>query len=120
MRFGYYIDGPELRKYVDNRLFADYLASHFPAMKLLKNYVSSTEGGCSGPALRCGAGVCPPALYIDGTPIYIPGILGDIPDLRNYNSEEFVGIEWYADAATIPTEYGGTGAQCGALLLWRP
>lgn len=125
---GHFMDGAELRKSVDNHSFVNYLASHFPSLNVTQKakasdptYLSSGRGGCSGPAMKCGASTsaCLIAMYIDGVALYVPGRGMQVPDLVDYRSEDFAAVEWYPGAGSVPAKYSTTGATCGVLLLWR-
>jgi hypothetical protein len=112
MGLGYFIVGGELRDHADNHLFGDYLVSRFPRLSL--------DTDREGDEYLAQAGThCPVALYVDGAVVYKPGMSPVVEDFRNYKSEDYVGVEWYSGASTVPVEYGGTGATCGVLLLWR-
>ncbi|HEY4216958.1 MAG TPA: hypothetical protein VGM67_07465 [Gemmatimonadaceae bacterium] len=112
MGMGYYVDGAELRDHADNRVFGDYLISRFPRLSLLTARDGTEYLAQSGTH-------CPVSIYVDGAVVYKPGMSSSVEEFRNYKSEDFVAVEWYSGAATVPTEYGGTGATCGVLLLWR-
>jgi hypothetical protein len=72
---------------------------------------------------------CPPALYLNGGPIWqprirTPGIPGDEAPLgmiRTYLEEragDVETIEVYRGPAEVPAEYGGTAARCGVIAVW--
>ncbi|HEY4219326.1 MAG TPA: hypothetical protein VGM67_19415 [Gemmatimonadaceae bacterium] len=113
--FGHYIDGAELRKYVDDHSFVNYLASHFAGVSLLMRRSPSDPAYLS--TKRTG-GPCPVSLYVDGVLVYSPGGGQPIPDLSNYNSTEYAAVEFYS-AASAPVQFNATGSSCGVLLLWR-
>lgn len=112
MGLGYFIVGGELRDRADNLPFGDYLVSRFPRLTLRTNRAGDQY-------LSQSASNCPIAVFVDGVVVYKPGQSSMVEDFRGYKAEDYVGVEWYPSAATIPTEYGGTGASCGVLLLWR-
>jgi hypothetical protein len=60
---------------------------------------------------------CRPLVFLDG--MMIPSRMGPNEDaLSAINPESLAGIEAYAGAASIPTEYNVTGSACGVVLLW--
>jgi hypothetical protein len=108
---GYFIVGGELRDRADNFPFGDYLTSRLPNLSLKTDR--------AGDQFLVSGGGCPVSIYVDGAVVYKPGMSPNVEDFRNYKSEDYEGVEWYSGASTVPTEYGGTGATCGVLLLWR-
>jgi hypothetical protein len=61
---------------------------------------------------------CYSAIYLDGVRLYSPGDGIPVPDLSRYDIGSLAAVEFYPGPATTPLEYGGTGANCGTLLLW--
>lgn len=39
-------------------------------------------------------------------------------DLQHLTTDTWGGVEYYAGGAEVPPQYGGTGGDCGTLLLW--
>jgi hypothetical protein len=80
----------------------------------------STRKPCYGPALRaCSRPDCYVEIHIDGVLIYSPGIGGEIPDLAKMGVTDLAGIEFYADAASMPIDmHSSTDQGCGSLWLW--
>ena len=40
------------------------------------------------------------------------------PDIDSFLPEHIAAIEYYAGPATTPTEFAGTGASCGTIVIW--
>lgn len=125
--FGRFIDSVELRKHADNRPLAFYLASHFPGLRVTPKkgigeptYLSGNRSQCSGKAFSCsGLNACPISLYVDGVPVFIPGLTPGPPDLDDYQATDYAAVEWYPGGATVPEQFNVTGSKCGVMLLWR-
>ena len=85
--------------------------------------VSAVEFSTStGNAATCGGGIPMPAayymiVYVDGVRIWAPGSR-DPPDFDQLRNNQYQGIEIYRGSAELPVQYQGTGAACGAILLW--
>lgn len=61
---------------------------------------------------------CAVAVLVDGVKMY-SGAQGEpLFDVNVIPSREIAGIELYAGAASIPTEFATVGRTCGALLIW--
>jgi hypothetical protein len=69
--------------------------------------LSAREGG--NPSM----GACPMQIYVDRVPLATPFNLDLLPQPR-----DIFGIEVYAGASTIPTEYSGMNRGCGVILVW--
>lgn len=63
---------------------------------------------------------CFSQVYLDGVKIYSPMVSGGAaaPDMRRFRPETFAGVEYYSGPAVTPPEFGGTGAECGTIVLW--
>jgi hypothetical protein len=62
---------------------------------------------------------CFSQVYLDGVQLYSPGSDNQpVPDLGQFDAASLEAVEFYPGPATTPVEYGGTGAQCGTILLW--
>ena len=61
-----------------------------------------------------------PVVYLDGIKVYSPrvGTSGTMPILSDITSHDIEAIEVYHGAASVPPEYSGSDAQCGAILIW--
>jgi hypothetical protein len=88
----------------------------------------STRKGCIGLAFTvCTHPNCYVEIYIDGVLIFNPAMLAkdmnnpslQPPDLSRMGLTEFAGIEFYADAASMPIDmHSSTDSGCGSLWLW--
>lgn len=60
---------------------------------------------------------CYPSVYLDGVLVHIAG---DGPAMLNQLvvPDQIAGMEVYQGGASMPLEYGGTNASCGAVVLW--
>jgi hypothetical protein len=121
---GHFFDTEDLRKIEGGRSLMNYLASRLPGMSLYRQdpkdhptdwYMSSGRGRAQG------GRYCPIAIYIDGSALFIPGVTRPQipPDISQLNPYDFAAVEYYADGATAPSQFNGTGSDCGVLLLWR-
>lgn len=63
---------------------------------------------------------CFSQVYLDGVKIYSPTVSGGTaaPDMRRFRPETFAAVEYYSGPAVTPPEFGGTGAECGTIVLW--
>lgn len=65
---------------------------------------------------------CPMQIYLDGVKIFEPrrggGRAIEPPDLNQFGVTQLEGIEVYAGPAQTPSQLGGTGGQCGTVVLW--
>jgi hypothetical protein len=62
---------------------------------------------------------CYAQVIVDGVRLWAPGVTRDaVPDLSTYDASRLEAVEFYAGPSSTPVEYGGTGAQCGTILLW--
>ena len=80
----------------------------------------STNASAAG--ATCGGGTPLPAacymsIYQDGVRIWGPGS-PEVPDFEQMRNNQFEGVEVYRGPAELPIQYQGTGAACGAILLW--
>jgi Carboxypeptidase regulatory-like domain len=88
----------------------------------------STRKGCIGRAFTvCTHPNCYVEIYIDGVMIYNPTMTEkdpsnpalQPPDLARMGLTDFAGIEFYADAASMPIDmHSSTDEGCGSLWLW--
>ena len=63
------------------------------------------------------AAACYMSVYVDGLRIWGPGT-PDPPDFEGMRNNQYEGVEIYRGPSELPTQYQGTGAACGAILLW--
>ena len=59
---------------------------------------------------------CYLAVFVDGRRVWAPGE-PDPPNVDDYLSRDLEGVEVYR-GADLPAELGGTGAICGAIVMW--
>lgn len=77
---------------------------------------STTAGAtCSGGIPMAAA--CYMSVYVDGVRQWAPGSV-DPPDFDQMRNMQYEGVEIYRGPAELPIQYQGTGAACGAILLW--
>lgn len=61
---------------------------------------------------------CYTQVYVDGVLVYSPAPNVPLFDINSISPSTLQAAEFFSGPATTPTEYGGTGASCGTLLLW--
>lgn len=76
----------------------------------------------SSAGATCGGGLpmeaaCYMSIYQDGIRIWSPGS-PDPPDFTQFRNGMYEGVEVYRGPSELPMQYQGTGAACGAVLLW--
>jgi hypothetical protein len=76
----------------------------------------------TGSVATCGGGTPMPAacymsVYVDGVRIWTAGSR-DPPDFDQLRNNQYEGVEIYRGPSELPAQYLGTGAACGAILLW--
>jgi len=76
----------------------------------------------TGTMVTCGGGTpmaaaCYMSVYVDGVRIWAAGSR-DPPDFDQFRNNQYEGVEIYRGPAELPIQYQGTGAACGAILLW--
>jgi hypothetical protein len=69
---------------------------------------------CSGKTMPA---ACYMSIYVDGVRIWAPGSR-DPPDFDQMRNNQYQGVEIYRGPSELPIQYQGTGAACGAILLW--
>lgn len=128
--FGKFIDSVELRR-SDLRRLSDVLRS-VPGLRMVRYQECSDprRTRCGPIELRAagGRGVtsmlgrnedCWMSVLLNGSPIYSSSDHRPPPDFsRDFQVQELEAIEVYRSSAETPTEYSGTAAQCGVILLW--
>lgn len=60
----------------------------------------------------------PPVLYIDGVQVNQPEDGAAMPELASVQGMDVQAIEVYRGAATLPPEFAGPDAMCGAIIIW--
>ncbi len=69
-------------------------------------------------------GRCMPAVYVDGSLVRRAQSFDEDPNRAVLYLDDLIpmdaidGIEFFRDPAEIPVQYGGTGANCGVVLVW--
>lgn len=121
MGFGKFIDSGMLRE-MDNRKVGDVLA-RYTNVKLIRRadrvYAhSSRQVGANkgaGPPDNCWMQV-----IVDGVAVYQPGpTFRPVPDFnRDWVVSEIEAMEVYSSAAGTPSEFSGTSAACGTIVIW--
>lgn len=61
---------------------------------------------------------CYSQVYVDGVMVYTPAPNVPLFDINSISPSTLQAAEFFSGPATTPSEYGGTGASCGTLLLW--
>lgn len=113
---GTFLDGEEIAAQLPSSL--EEILRPIPGVRIA--HTVTTRGGRPVVVIRG----CLPAIYIDGVqarrgtpfeskPDREPVYLSDL-----VNPEDIEGIEVYTSPAELPAQYGGTGAECGVLLVW--
>jgi hypothetical protein len=88
-----------------NATLADILSADVPAVYMTDGAAASRRGGISK------SGPCYLSVWLDGVRS-LPRRLDQI------STADIAGIEVYRGPSEVPLQYGGTGAQCGVLLIW--
>lgn len=57
-------------------------------------------------------------IFLDGVRVYSMTLPGLPPRIEQYTVNGLEAIELYSGGAQVPSQYGGTGAACGTLVLW--
>ena len=70
------------------------------------------------PYLAGGRSHCPMQVYLNGIVIYKPSTGMTPPIIDEWNPSNLDGIEVYRGPSETPSQYGGTGSNCGTVLLW--
>lgn len=102
---GVFIDQDQVESRVALR--ASDLLMNRPGIQVLD--APGQRGG--GRQILSGGRGCPIAIYVDGARVF-----GDLDDVVRPN--DIAGLEVFRSPAELPTEYTGTGSQCGVLLVW--
>ena len=59
-----------------------------------------------------------PVVYIDGVQVNQPEAREPLRELRMVHSMDIEALEVYRGAASVPAEFSGPDAMCGALIIW--
>lgn len=110
--FGKFIDWTSLRKQ-DHRRTSD-LFREIPGVRI--RYDRNGQ-----PYLASARENCPMQIYLNGVVIFKPtggpgG--GTPPTIDLWNVSEFDAIEIYRGPSETPMQFGGTGGNCGTVMLW--
>lgn len=107
--FGRFIDWTVLRK-SEHRRVTD-LFREVPGVRI--RYNDRGE-----PFLESAREHCPMQVYFNGIEIYRRGGASTPPILDQWSVTDFDAIEVYRGASETPIMYGGTGGNCGTVMLW--
>jgi hypothetical protein len=125
---GHYITRDELEKRENSRM-ADILAQ-VPGVRIVRartsgsGFVANSRGRNSIAPERSGnrrlgiPAACYATVYLDGVPVYTGRDNSSLFDVNSFGPMQLEGVEYYSSAAQTPTQYAGTGTDCGVLLLW--
>lgn len=59
-----------------------------------------------------------PVIYMDGMKVYSPGSGQTMDILQMVSTMDVEAVEVYKGAASLPAEFSGTDAACGAVIIW--
>lgn len=107
--FGSFLD-PDLLRASENRRLIDLLRS----VRGLR--ITPSRG--SRYIAMSSRGNCLMSVWLDGIRIYVPGDPGGPPDINQFPITDLEAVEIYRGSAELPMELAGSGAPCGALVLW--
>ncbi len=111
-------------------LLSDVLRRYASRVKFVRHcqggLALASTGGVASPAFRDPPGdsfckmprECYVQVFLNGARIYSMSIPGLPPRIDQFSTTSLEGIEFYRGGAEVPSQYGGTGAACGTLLLW--
>ncbi len=129
---GHFVSDSALRAN-ENSVLANVVASRVPGATLRTGrtgarWLVSTRKQCLGTAFHvCTQPNCFVEIHIDGVLIYNPEMTEkhpqdpsfDPPDLSQMGVTDLAGVEFYADAASMPIDmHSATDQGCGSLWLW--
>lgn len=117
---GSYISEAELRK-LEGEPLALVLNSRIRGATVVNGTLLSTREAVSGPALlnHTPGLTCKSTVYVDGVLVYQHTMAtAASPDFTRISTDTYAGVEFYADAATMPAWVSPTNNDCGVLLLW--
>lgn len=123
---GYFISEADLRK-SDGRRVGEAMRSRLPGVMFISGASGAiylaTQKNCLNLGGGGAKGICPNPrcyvmVYLDGSPIDTGSPRGAHTDFNRLDVEQFGGIEFYSDGASVPPQYNVTGSDCGLLMLW--
>jgi hypothetical protein len=116
------LTGVRMREYRDPGSSIVKLRAISPIRGTTQGYVASgmvngaVRSGIAPPSLECWVSV-----FFNGAPVYRSDRTGggEPPDLsRDFSVASLESIEYYKSASEVPQQFGGSNANCGALVLW--
>jgi hypothetical protein len=128
--FGRFIAEDVMRKN-DNMSVAGLLPARIPGLSMVgykaASYAKASRASAVDPSdtttrtdvsdARSPIG-CWVAVYVDGIALYT-GPPAPAPDLSAMHVGDYAGVEFYADGASLPSQYNSRRSKgCGVLLLW--
>jgi hypothetical protein len=130
MGFGRFIDSTELRRNEQRR--ASDLLRGIPGVRMVRYRECDPprSSRCGPVEERAASGrgttsmtqrseTCWMSVILDGSVLYRSGSFSPPPDFsRDFRLTSLESIEVYRSSSEVPTEYGGTSAACGVILLW--
>jgi len=133
MGFGKFIDSTELRRNEQRRV-SDLLRG-IAGLRMVRfrecdppgssrcgpteERAASGRGAGTSMIPRSNQDYCWMSVVLDGAVLYRSGGSSPPPDFsRDFRIANFESIEVYRSSSEVPTEYGGTSAACGVILLW--
>jgi hypothetical protein len=131
MGFGKFIDSGTLRR-AELRRTSDVLRG-IPGVNMVRfrecqgpsrcgpveERAAGGRGGATSMMPRTNQEYCWMSVVLDGNILYHSGSASPPPDFsRDFRPPELEAIEVYRSSAESPTEYSGSAAQCGVILLW--
>ena len=126
--FGKFIDSAEMRR-SELRRTSDLLRG-IPGVNMVRFRECTTSRTCGPTEERAASGrgwrslrarneYCWMSVILDGSPLYQDSGSRPPPDFsRDFSVASLESIEIYRSSSEVPTEYGGTSAQCGVIVLW--
>ena len=117
----------------ENTVLANVISGRVPGVSLTTGsggarWLVSTRKPCRGLAFRvCTVPDCYVEIHVDGVLIYYPEMTTrdpknpgfQPPDLSKMGVTDLAGVEFYADAASMPIDmHSSTDQGCGSLWLW--
>jgi len=107
-----------MREYRDPGSSIVKLRAISPLRGMTQGFVASAGGrsGISPPSLECWVSV-----FFNGAPVYRSDRTGsgEPPDFsRDFSVASLESIEYYKSPSEVPQQFGGSNANCGALVLW--
>jgi len=106
-------------------VLSDVLRSNGPSLKFIRRF---PEGGLAIASTRDRAGLrqgatggaapCLMQIYLDGRKMWGRSTGGPVPNIDEFLVSELGAVEVYYGPAATPTEYSGTDAACGTVVIW--